>query len=178
MTRLTSLGSWSGPIKHNQVLFLLKIHITVKATHAVQRLSWLSERAVRSDTEHEKRDARHKTIAVAGSCIALSCTDTRQTNPDPPDPPTPTRRCEERECAPRSSSCTLHVVVEAAGPVSGVTTEVVQLRSAVEEVAGGVLHDTHRLAAGHRHCSADSYARTGTAAQSQTAGGRSAAGRR
>ena len=128
--------------------------MTGKATHAVRRISCLFQRAVRSDTEHEKRDARHKTIAVAGSCIALSCPDTRQTNPDPPDPPTPTRRCEERECAPRSSSCTLLVVVEAAGPVAGVTCEVVRLRCAVEEVAGGVLHDTHRLAAGHRHCSA------------------------
>eukprot|EP00966_Prymnesium_polylepis_P184433 4275091-Prymnesium_polylepis.1 len=29
--RLTSLGSWSGPIK--RVLFLLKIHMTGKATH-------------------------------------------------------------------------------------------------------------------------------------------------
>ena len=39
----------------------------------------------------------------------------------------------------RSSQLHLHgllVVVETAGPVSGVTTEVVQLRSAVEEVAG------------------------------------------
>ena len=154
MTRLTSLGSWSGPIKHTRVFFLLKIHITGKATHAVQRLSCLSQRAVRSDTEHEKRDARHETIALAGSCIALSCPITQQTIPHPPDPPTPTRRCEERECAPRSSSCTLRVVVEAAGSVAGVTSDVVRLRSAVEEVVGDVLHDVHRLAAGHRLCSA------------------------
>ena len=154
MTRLTSLGSWSGPIKHTRVFFLLKIHITGKATHAVQRLSCLSQRAVRSDTEHEKRDARHETIAVAGSCIALSCPITRQTNPDPPNLPYPTRRCEERERAPRSSTCTMLVVVETAGPVAGVIREVVRLRSAVEEVVGDVLHDVHRLAAGHRLCSA------------------------
>ena len=165
MTRLTSLGSWSGPIKHTRVFFLLKIHITVKATHAVQRLSCLSQRAVRSDTEHAKRDARHKTVAVAGSCIHLSRSVTQQTIPDPPDLPYPTRRCEERKRAPRSSTCTLLVVVETAGPVSGVTTEVVQLRSAVEEVAGGVLLDAHRLGAGHRHCSANGAKRTGRAAQ-------------
>ena len=54
------------------------------------------------------------------------------------------------------SSCTLLVVVEPAGPVAGVIGEVLWLRCAVEEVAGGVLYDTHRLAAGHdRHCSAD-----------------------
>eukprot|EP00966_Prymnesium_polylepis_P259194 5986960-Prymnesium_polylepis.1 len=56
--------------------------------------------------------------------------------PRPIRPTHPTRRCEERECAPRSSTFTLLVVVEAAGPVTGVTTEVVRLRSAVEEVAG------------------------------------------
>ena len=31
VTRLTSLGSWSGPIEHTRVLLLLKIHITPKA---------------------------------------------------------------------------------------------------------------------------------------------------
>ena len=161
MTRLTSLGSWSGPIKHTRVFFLLKMHITVKATHAVRRISWLFQRAVRSDTEHAKRDARHETMAVAGSCIAPSCPNTRPTIPHPPDPPTPTRRCEERECAPRSSSCTLRVVVEAAGSVAGVTSDVVRLRSAVEEVVGDVLHDAHRLGAGHRHCSATAGKRSG-----------------
>eukprot|EP00966_Prymnesium_polylepis_P144635 3339905-Prymnesium_polylepis.1 len=58
----------------------------------------------------------------------------------------------------RSSQQHLHiarlVVVEAAGPVSGVTIGMVQLRSAVEEVVGDVLHDVHRRAAGHRLCSA------------------------
>ena len=176
MTRLTFLGSWSDPIKHTRVLFLLKIHITGKATHAVRRISWVSQRAVRSDTEQATSDARHKTDVGAASSIPVSRPDMRQTIPDPPNLPYPTRQCEERECAPRSSSCTLLVVVEAAGPVTGVTTEVVRLRSAVEEVAGDVLLDAHRLGAGHRHCSADSYARTGTAAQ--TAGGRSAAWRR
>ena len=76
---------------------------------------------------------------------------------DPPRPtqPTPTP-CEEREAerAPRSTSCTLLVDVEAAGPVTDVIGVVVRLRSAVDEVAGEVLHDVHRLAAGHRLCSA------------------------
>ena len=89
------------------------------------------------------------------------CLNIVQNSFDPPDPPTPTRRCEERECAPRSSSCTLLVVVEAAGPVTGVATEVVQLRSAVEEVAGEALHHAHRLGAVHRHCSATVESRTG-----------------
>ena len=74
----------------------------------------------------------------------------RQTLPDPPNLPYPTRRCEERERAPRSTSCTLLVDVEAAGPVTDVLGVVVRLRSAVDEVAGEVLHDVHRLAAGHR----------------------------
>ena len=121
---------------------------------SVQRLSCLSQRAVRSDTEHAKRDARHETIAVAGPCIILSRPITRQTLPDPPNLPYPTRRCEERDRAPRSSTCTSLVVVEAAGSVAGVTSDVVRLRSAVEEVVGDVLHDAHRLGAGHRHCSA------------------------
>ena len=73
----------------------------------------------------------------------------------------PTRRCEERERAPRSSTCTLLVVVEAAGPVAGVTSDMVRLRSAVEEVVVDVLHDVHRLAVGHRLCSAGLYARAG-----------------
>ena len=137
----------------------------MKATHAIRRLSWLTQRAVRTDTEQTTCDARHETAAGAASFVHLSCPITQQTISDQPDQPTPTRRCEERKRAPRSSSCTLHVVVEAAGPVTGVTREVVRLRSAVEEVAGGVLHDTHRLAAGHRHCSATAYARTGRAAQ-------------
>eukprot|EP00966_Prymnesium_polylepis_P300728 6949832-Prymnesium_polylepis.1 len=62
--------------------------------------------------------------------------------PEPPDhaadtpiPTQPTlphkrRRCEECERAPRSSTYTLLVVVEAAGPVAGVIPEVVRLRSA------------------------------------------------
>ena len=109
---------------------------------------------MRSDTEQATSDARRETDVGAASSIPVSRPDMRQTIPDPPNLPYPTRRCEERKRAPRSSTCTLLVVVETAGPVSGVTTEVVQLRSAVEEVAGGVLHDTHRLGAGHRHCSA------------------------
>ena len=84
----------------------------------------------------------------------LSRSDMRQTLPDPPNLPCPTRRCEERERAPRSSTCIMLVVVETAGPVAGVIREVVRLRSAVEEVVGDVLHDVHRLAAGHRLCSA------------------------
>jgi hypothetical protein len=64
----------------------------------------------------------------------------RQTISDPPNLPYPTRRCEERERASRSSTCTLLVVVESAGPVAGVTSGKVQLRSAVEEVVGDVLH--------------------------------------
>ena len=95
----------------------------------------------------------------------LSRPITRQTLPDPSNLPYPTRQCEERKCAPRSSSCTMLVVVEAAGPVAGVACEVVRLRCAVEEVAGDVLHDAHRLGAGHRHCSAGVESRTGRAAQ-------------
>ena len=52
------------------------------------------------------------------------------------------------------------VVVETAGPVTGVIREVVRLRSAVEDVVGDVLHDVHRLAAGHRLCSAAAGKRT------------------
>jgi hypothetical protein len=140
--------------------------------HAVRRLSWPLQRAVRSDTEQATCDAGHETDAGAASCIHLSRPVTRQTITDPPDLPYPTRRCEERE----RSSCTLLVVVEAAGPVAGVTSDVVRLRSAVEEVAGDVLHDAHRLAAGHRLCSVGSYARTGRAAR--TTGDRSAVWRR
>ena len=128
--------------------------MTVKATHAVRRLSWLIQRAVRSDTQHATRDARHETDAGAASFIPLSRPDMRQTIQDPPYLPYPTRRCEERECAPRSSTCTMLVVVEAAGSVAGVTSDIVRLRSAVEEVAGDVLLDPDRLGAGHRHCSA------------------------
>ena len=92
----------------------------------------------------------------------LSRPITRQTIPDPSNLPYPTRRCEERERAPRSSSCTLLVVVDTArGPVAGVIREVVQLRSAVEEVAGDVFHDAHRLAVGHRLCSAAAVLRSG-----------------
>ena len=130
--------------------------MTGKATHAVRRISCLFQRAVHSDTEHATCDARHETDAGAASSIPLSRPDMRQTIQDPPNLPYPTRRCEERECAPRSSTCTSLVVVEAAGPVAGVTCEVVRLRCAVEEVAGDVLHDAHRLGAGHRLCSADS----------------------
>ena len=157
MTHLTSLGSWSGPIKHTRVLFLLKIHMTVKATHAVRPISWLIQRAVRSDTQHATRDARHETDAGAASFIPLSRPDMRQTLPDPPNLPYPTRRCEERERAPRSSTCTMLVVVETAGPVAGVIREVVRFRSAVEEVVGDVLHDVHSL----RLCSAAAGKRTG-----------------
>ena len=129
--------------------------MTVKPTHAVRPISWLIQRAVRSDTQHATRDARHETDAGAASFIPLSRPDIRQTLPDPPNLPYPTRRCEERERAPRSSTCTMLVVVETAGPVAGgVICEVVRLRSAVEEVVGDVLHDVHRLAAGHRLCSA------------------------
>ena len=128
--------------------------MTVKATHAVRPISWLIQRAVRSDTQHATRDARHETDAGAASFIPLSRPDMRQTLPDPPNLPYPTRRCEERERAPRSSTCTMLVVVETAGPVAGVIREVVRLRSAVEEVVGDFLHDAHRLAAGHRLCSA------------------------
>ena len=39
----------------------------------------------------------------------------------------------------------MRVVVEAAGSVAGVTSDVVRLRSAVEEVVGDVLHDADRL---------------------------------
>eukprot|EP00966_Prymnesium_polylepis_P198732 4606000-Prymnesium_polylepis.1 len=39
-------------------------------------------------------------------------------------------------------------------PVAGVAGEVVRLCCAVEEVVGEVLHDAHRLGAGHRLCSA------------------------
>ena len=120
---------------------------------------------MRSDTEQATSDARHETDVGAASSIPVSRPDMRQTIPDPPNLPYPTRQCEERECAPRSSTCTLLVVVESAGPVAGVTSGIVRLRCAVEEVAGGVLHDAHRLAAGHRHCSASVESRTGRAAQ-------------
>ena len=141
------------------------MHMGAAPAHAVQRISCLSQRAVRNDTEHATRDARHETDAGAASSIPLSRPDMRQTLQDPPNLPYPTRRCEERECAPRSSTCTLLVVVESAGPVAGVIRGIVRLRSAVEEVAGGVLHDTHRLAAGHRHCSATASQRSGRAAR-------------
>eukprot|EP00966_Prymnesium_polylepis_P099274 2299223-Prymnesium_polylepis.1 len=65
--------------------------MTVKATRAVRRISWLSQRAVRSDTEHATRNAGYATAAIAAPCIHLSCPRTRQTIQNPPDPPTPTR---------------------------------------------------------------------------------------
>ena len=99
--------------------------MTVKATHAVRRISWPLQRTVRSDTEHATCDARHKTDAGAASFMHLSRPITRQTIPDPSNLPYPTRRCEERERAPRSSTCMLLVVVETASPVAGVTNEVV-----------------------------------------------------
>ena len=108
-----------------------------------------------------RREIHYETDAGAASCTPLSRPDMRQTITDPPNLPYPTRRREERKRAPRSSTCTLLVVVESAGPVAGVTSGIVQLRSAVEEVVGDVLHDIHRLAAGHRLCSAGLYARTG-----------------
>eukprot|EP00966_Prymnesium_polylepis_P199928 4633321-Prymnesium_polylepis.1 len=112
--------------------------MTGKATHAVRRISWVSQRAaVHSDTEQATCDARHETDAGAASFIPLSRRDMRQTIPDPPNLPYPTRRYVERKRAPRSStSCTLLVVVESAGPVAGATSGIVQLRSAVEEVVG------------------------------------------
>eukprot|EP00966_Prymnesium_polylepis_P131571 3043130-Prymnesium_polylepis.1 len=57
-------------------------------------------------------------------------------HPRPTQPiPYPTRRCEERERAllAAPTTCTLLVVVEAAGPVAGGIGEVVRLRCAVEE---------------------------------------------
>ena len=57
--------------------------------------------------------------------------------------------CEERKCAPRSSSCTLLVVRKAASSVADVISEVLQLRCAVEEVDGEFLHDADRLGASH-----------------------------
>ena len=100
--------------------------MTGKATHAVRRISCLFQRAVHSDTEHATCDARHETDAGAASSIPLSRPDMRQTIQDPPNLPYPTRRCEERECAPRSSTCTTLVVAETAGPVAGVTSGVVR----------------------------------------------------
>eukprot|EP00966_Prymnesium_polylepis_P217968 5044087-Prymnesium_polylepis.2 len=82
-------------------------------------------RAVRSNTEQATCDTGHETDAGAASCIRLSHPVRQQTIPDPPNLPYPTRRCEERKRAPCSSTCTLLVVVEAAGPVTGVTFEVV-----------------------------------------------------
>ena len=73
-----------------------------------------------------RREIHYETDAGAASFIPLSGPDMRQTIPDPPNLPYPTRRREERKRAPRSSTCTLLVVVEAAGPVTGVTNEVVQ----------------------------------------------------
>ena len=152
-----------------QICFITQLrHISRGKTarpHAVRRISCLFQRAVHSDTEHATCDARHETDARAASSIPLSRPDMRQTIQDPPYLPYPTRRCEERECAPRSSTCTMLVVVEAAGSVAGVTSDIVRLRSAVEEVVGDVLHDADRLGAGHRLCSANGESRTGRAAQ-------------
>eukprot|EP00966_Prymnesium_polylepis_P165647 3829050-Prymnesium_polylepis.2 len=50
----------------------------------------------------------------------------------------------------RRGWCTLLVVVDAAGPVAGVIGNVVRLRSAVNEVAGDVLHDVHASPADRR----------------------------
>ena len=124
-------------------------------------LGLFSARCAATRSRQHGCDAGHETDAGAASCIYLSRPVTQQTIPDPPNLPYPTRRCEERECALRSSCCTLLVVFEAAGPAAGVIGEVVQLRSAVKEVAGDVLLDAHRLGAGHRLCSAGLYARTG-----------------
>eukprot|EP00966_Prymnesium_polylepis_P065863 1528187-Prymnesium_polylepis.2 len=43
--------------------------MTVKATHANRPLSWLSQRAVRSDTEHVTCDVRYETAAGRSSFI-------------------------------------------------------------------------------------------------------------
>eukprot|EP00966_Prymnesium_polylepis_P222943 5157163-Prymnesium_polylepis.1 len=66
--------------------------MTVKGTHAVRQISSPLQRAVRSDTEHGTRDARHEKVAGAASCIPLSSPITWQTLPDPPNLPYPTRR--------------------------------------------------------------------------------------
>ena len=176
MTRLTSLESWSAPIKHTRVLFLLKIHMTGKATHAV-RVNILAPSA-RGAQRHGTRKTRRETRDDGRSRFMHrpELPEHAADHPTPTRPTHPTRRCEERECAPRSSSCTLRVVVEAAGSVAGVTSDVVRLRSAVEEVVGDILLDAHRLGAGHRLCSAGVESRTGRAAQ--TTGDRSAAWRR
>ena len=129
--------------------------------HAVQRFSCLFQRAVASDDERAARDAGHETAAVAAPCMHLSCPRTRTTIPDPPDPPTHTRRARSAKCAPRSSSCTLLVVVEAAGPVAGVIGDMVRLRSAVDETTREVLYDAHWLGAGHRFCSTADDKRSG-----------------
>eukprot|EP00966_Prymnesium_polylepis_P006537 150002-Prymnesium_polylepis.1 len=71
-----------------------------------------------------------------------------------PTYPTPQGGARSASARPRSSTCTLLVVVEAAGPVAGVIREVMRLRSAVEEDVGDVLHHAHRLAVGHQLCSA------------------------
>ena len=71
-------------------------------------------------------------------------------HPRPARPTNPETACEERDCAPRSSSFTLLVVVEAAIPVAGVIGEMVRHRSAVDAATRDVLHDVGRLAAGHR----------------------------
>ena len=109
MTRLTSLGSWPGPIKHTRVLVLLKIHMTGKATHAVRRISWISQRAVRSDTEQATYDARHETDAGAASFIPLSRPEMRQTIIDPPNLPYPTCHKAVRGARARSSQLHLHI---------------------------------------------------------------------
>ena len=82
-------GTGSGLTR---TVILLKIHMTGKATHAVRRISRVSQRAVRSDTrsrQHATRDTRptpeqlHSSPRAARTCGRRFQTQTHPTYPTP-----------------------------------------------------------------------------------------------
>eukprot|EP00966_Prymnesium_polylepis_P228149 5280019-Prymnesium_polylepis.1 len=93
--------------------------MTVKATHAVQRISCFLAHSARGAQRHRAGHMQRETRDCptgAASFIRLSCPVTRQTTQTHPTYPTPHGGARSAERAPRSSTCTLLVVVEAAGP--------------------------------------------------------------
>ena len=133
-----------------RVLLSLKIHVKVKVTHAVRR-SILASSAGGAERRRSGRTRRGTRDCCRSSSIhALEPPGhaADHSRPTPPNHPTH-KACEERKRPPRSSCCTLLVVGKAASPVADVISEVLQLRCAVEEVEGEVLHNADRLGARH-----------------------------
>ena len=133
-----------------RVLLSLKIHVKVKVTHAVRR-SILASSAHGAERRRSGRTRRGTRDCCRSSSIhALEPPGHAADHPRPTPPTHPTHKaCEERKRPPHSSCCTLLVVGKAASPVADAISEVLQLRCAVEEVEGEVLHNADRLGARH-----------------------------